>query len=715
MGMKKNFGIKKLIKYNAILNFLVIAIIFIIFHISNKEIEFLENVKSMVESVDNCFKKADYLKYKITDDYLTNPSGFQTLKITNFKNEIGKIKFDLILLYQKINKTKIFSKRQDILKNLDSLKILLNNQLNILNNYILLLEKRGSELTNGIVSNISIEGEKILKENDNKLLYQLRIMEAKAIYGGLPLDLQKINEFFKQLDFNNNDIVNSYINNLKELDIINRQLGWGMNDENSMLNNYIKNQKTANKLLIILKNDSFEYINKKVKLGIYLTLLLIFLVIISYYFAYNLINKRLLIYPINIILKNINNLKEGEYEIDTNKRLLVSEFNIISDNISKIAEYQKNRLEFIKALNSNNFDIDLIESSEKDSLQKELKNLKDILKISYEEKIKHDEENRLKRYINEGIAKFSEIAHTNYGKLAKLTDEYIKELTKYLNVIQGGIYLIDDNDKNILNLISAFAYDRKKFLNKTYKIGEGLVGTCALEKKILIVDNVPESYIKITSGLGDTPPRHLYILPMLHNDDLIGVIELASLDNLEDYKIDFAQQSANILAISIANEKINERTRKLLEQTQEQALKMKEQEEEMRQNLEELQASQEEFSRREENLKGILNALNQSWLVAELDNNCCFTSMNLNFLVILGKTLEDVIGKKYYDVINGTNSKMVNENLIAEVLQGKQLEHEEILYFGKKQSKLILKFSPIYNNLELPIRVLCSGYEVKLF
>lgn len=716
MGMKKKFSLKNLLRVNLVFNGLFLTLIIGTVYIVSNKIKTLKNSEILINRIDNCFQKIDNLKYKITDEYFTDPGSFQTLKITNFKNEIGKVKFDFILANQKINKTKFFVENKNITFLIDSLKVLLNNQINTLNIYLSLIEKRGSELTNGVISMLVLDGEKIFGENKVKdaSIYQIRILEAKSIYGGVPLNWQLINSLTKKLELSNKNILNSYLTNLQELDIINKQLGLGNRDESSIIYNYYKNQKAANKLLLILKNNTNDIIAYYSKIYKYFLIIFVILIVLIYIFVYKRLTTKLLIRPINTLLNNTSNLSKGFLET-VNVNTYIDEFSRISDNIYNITESQKNRLEFIKALNFNNFEVELPLAGEDDILNKELNRLKEVLKIGYEEKIKHDEENRIKRYINEGIAKFSEIAHSNYGNLSKLTDAYIKELTKYLDVVQGGIYLIDDNDPDQLFLISAFAYDRKKFLNKTYKIGEGLVGTCALEKKILIIDNVPESYIKITSGLGDTPPQYLYIVPMLHNDDLIGVIEIASLKPLKDYEIDFAQQAAGILAISIANEKINEQTRKLLEQTREQAAKMKEQEEEMRQNLEELQASQEEFSRREENLKGMLNALNQSWLIAELDNKGRFTTMNLNFLITLGKTLEEVIGKKYIDVINGKNSNLVDENFINEVLQGKQLEHEEILNFGKKQSKLILKFVPVYNNMELPIKILCTGYEIQLY
>ncbi|NJO68436.1 MAG: GAF domain-containing protein, partial [Bacteroidetes bacterium] len=87
---------------------------------------------------------------------------------------------------------------------------------------------------------------------------------------------------------------------------------------------------------------------------------------------------------------------------------------------------------------------------------------------------------------------------------------------KYLNANQGGVFsYIDDipGDEH-LELVSAIAFDRKKYINKRVEIGEGLVGTCAQERLTIFMTDIPEDYITITSGLGDAIPRSLLIVPL---------------------------------------------------------------------------------------------------------------------------------------------------------------------------------------------------------
>ena len=148
-----------------------------------------------------------------------------------------------------------------------------------------------------------------------------------------------------------------------------------------------------------------------------------------------------------------------------------------------------------------------------------------------------------------------------------------------------------------------YAYDRRRYVNKKVEVGEGLIGQAVLEKATVYLKEIPGNYISITSGLGGANPQCILIVPLVHNESVYGVIEMASFRDLQKHEIEFVEKVAESIASTIATVQVNENTRKLLEQSQQMSEELKAQEEELRQNQEELQATQEQLSRRQRELE----------------------------------------------------------------------------------------------------------------
>ncbi len=283
---------------------------------------------------------------------------------------------------------------------------------------------------------------------------------------------------------------------------------------------------------------------------------------------------------------------------------------------------------FIKELEKGNLDAvhidaeNLKDSKDGQGLTASLVSLRDQLKVySIEEKERN--------WVAQGLANFIEILRSkNSNDLSAITDEIIRNLVKYMGANQGALYIINDSnpDDIYLQMEACYAYERKKHKDVQFRLGEGLIGQVVLEKDTIYLSEIPKDYIKITSGLGDSLPRELLFVPLKLEENIYGVIELASFYPIHKYQIDFVERLAESIASTIGNVKVNQQTKQLLEETQLQAEHMRSQEEEVRQNMEELSATQEEMERvltdvkeKEIYLNNLLNASGDAIMTIGLD------------------------------------------------------------------------------------------------
>ncbi len=269
-----------------------------------------------------------------------------------------------------------------------------------------------------------------------------------------------------------------------------------------------------------------------------------------------------------------------------------------------------------------------------DKLGNSLIKLRDTMKENKEIAEKRRKEDDIRSWTAEGMAKFGEILRSDNDNLERLAYNVIKNLTNYIGAVQGGFYLLNNsNEENkYFELTAFYAYGRKKYADQQIKWGKGIIGTCAIERKIIYVTDLPDSYISITSGLGKANPHGLVVSPMIANDELFGVFEIASLQAIEKHQIDFVQRVSESTASILSTVKMNMQTAKLLHESKSQAQALASQEEEMRQNMEELQATQEEAARQADRFLKLENTVNHTMLRAEYNVEGKLIYANTNFL-----------------------------------------------------------------------------------
>lgn len=212
------------------------------------------------------------------------------------------------------------------------------------------------------------------------------------------------------------------------------------------------------------------------------------------------------------------------------------------------------------------------------------------------------ERDKQREHINKGLASFSDILSSHTNNLAQFAEEVTHNLVSFLNANQGALFIVMDEEEkaNTMEMHSCYAYNTKKYEKKTVKKGQGLVGQAWVEKKRIYMTDVPDGYTRITSGLGYSTPRCILIIPLVFNDEVHGVMELASFNELQDYELDFVDEVTDSISSSLSSVKINSQTQELLKQSEELTGILTEQEEEMRKKVEELAVIQNEAQLREE-------------------------------------------------------------------------------------------------------------------
>ncbi|MEO5347827.1 MAG: MCP four helix bundle domain-containing protein [Magnetococcus sp. YQC-9] len=153
------------------------------------------------------------------------------------------------------------------------------------------------------------------------------------------------------------------------------------------------------------------------------------------------------------------------------------------------------------------------------------------------------------------------------ASMTDLAQSFLSNIAPLMKIGQGVLYLHEEGQHR-LRLMSSYAYRARKNLDQHFAIGQGLVGQCALEQAPILITEPPEDYIRIGSSLGDAAPRAIMVLPVLSNQRLLGVVELASLQDFGPKEQELLDSLIPLLAMSMEILERNSKTEQLLVETQ---------------------------------------------------------------------------------------------------------------------------------------------------
>lgn len=295
----------------------------------------------------------------------------------------------------------------------------------------------------------------------------------------------------------------------------------------------------------------------------------------------------------------------------------------LSRAVNTLINWLTRTTEFTQAIGEKELDAAYEPLGEQDALGQALLAMRERLREQQQETARQKSEESIRNWTNSSLADFSKTLREHGSNMEELSMAVLQQLVHHLGAVEGGFYISrrSPTGEEVLSLSAAFAYGRQKFLSQEIKLGEGLVGTCAQERQYIYMTEIPADYCTITSGIGETPPRALLLLPLKNEEHLYGVIELASLRAFAPHEIAFAQMLSESIAMTLMSTQSTQRMAELFKESQLQREQVREQEEQMRQNLEEMRATQEEMERKTEKVAQLEGAVNECFLYGELDGN----------------------------------------------------------------------------------------------
>src|SRR5919202_5837612 len=180
----------------------------------------------------------------------------------------------------------------------------------------------------------------------------------------------------------------------------------------------------------------------------------------------------------------------------------------------------------------------------------------------------------------------------------------MSELTPLVDANHGAFFMRESNrDDDILRLIATYGYKERKNVSTRFKLCEGLVGQAAIEQTPILITEAPGDYIRITSGLGEAPPVNVIVLPVLFEDQVMAVIEIASFSRFTDVQRALLEQLSESIGVVLNTIIANMRTEELLEQSQQLTQELQSQSEELQAQQEELQQTNRELEDQAASLK----------------------------------------------------------------------------------------------------------------
>jgi len=392
-------------------------------------------------------------------------------------------------------------------------------------------------------------------------------------------------------------------------------------------------------------------------------------------------------------------LKNGELDFKTPQNIKITEFKNIFNNLSKLQE-KLNKLVKINYKIANKDYTEFLDDhkNENDLISKSLNfSITEIAK-RWEIRKLEEEEKRKTLWTNNGINIMQNAIKIGDKTMEEVADTIIQNLAKYTNAYIAGLFLYDDKNKKDIHLkaVSTYAYEDKKTQNIKIDINEGLIGTVAKERKEVYYENIPSNYKHILSGLGKSLPKSIFIIPLMNENKFLGVIELAFLKKLNNIEKDFILKSKDYISQSISTINSNNASKLLLEKSLLQTKELENAQKISDENFAKIKESQNKAKIREAEMKGILNAVNNTILTIEYTTEGILLDVNKKYLETMHFDVEELRGVNVLTLVKSEKAEL--KDIIKRVSEGEFVEKlvKRFTKYGEVKW-LFSTYTPFYN------------------
>ena len=302
-----------------------------------------------------------------------------------------------------------------------------------------------------------------------------------------------------------------------------------------------------------------------------------------------------------------------------------------------------------------------------------------------DELLRKQEANSLYEWNTKGENKLYETVRGEKD-LVSLSNEVITCLCEYLNCQSGTLYLVDEGGSR-LDIHGTYCLDSSRLI-RSYKIGEGLIGQVARNRKSILLDELQDDHLKVNSALLDLKPRHVYVIPFEFDGHTIGVLELGSLDPLEGKVRAFLDAISEDLGITFNSAIAQQKIRTLLEETRQQSEELQQQTEELEQSNEELEEQTQKLKEQQEELQVANEELEEQTQVVEQKNQDLETArtdieLKAKQLEISSKYKSEFLANMSHELRTPLNSLLILANDLAnnkdQNLDEEQIESAQII------------------------------------